>query len=51
MIREGVATRADGLKVDVKLNEAEMQLLEVENGVSLAKCCSASCAACRSART
>lgn len=37
MIREGVATRADGLKVDVKLNEAEMQLLEVENGVSLAK--------------
>ena len=37
MIREGVATRADGLKVDVKVNEAEMQLTEVENGVSLAK--------------
>lgn len=37
MIREGVATRADGLKVDVKVNEAEMQLTQVENGVSLAK--------------
>lgn len=37
MIREGVATRADGLKVDVKVNEAEMQLTQVENGVALAK--------------
>lgn len=37
MIKEGVATKADGLKVDVKVNEAEMQLTEVENGVSLAK--------------
>lgn len=37
MIKEGVATRADGLKVDVKVNEAEMQLTQVENGVSLAK--------------
>lgn len=37
MIREGVATRADGLKVDVKVNEAEMQLTQVEDGVSLAK--------------
>lgn len=37
MIREGVATRADGLKVDVRVNEAEMQLTQVENGVSLAK--------------
>lgn len=37
MIREGVATRADGLKVDVKVNEAEMQLTQVENGLSLAK--------------
>lgn len=37
MINEGVATRADGLKVDVKVNEAEMQLTQVENGVSLAK--------------
>lgn len=37
MIKVGVATKADGLKVDVKVNEAEMQLTEVENGVSLAK--------------
>ena len=37
MIREGVATRADGLKVDVKVNEAEMQLVQVDNGLSLAK--------------
>lgn len=37
MIKEGVATRADGLKVDVKVNEAEMQLTQVEDGVSLAK--------------
>lgn len=37
MIREGVATRADGLKVDVKVNEAEMQITQVENGLSLAK--------------
>lgn len=37
MIREGVATRADGLRVDVKVNEAEMQLTQVANGLSLAK--------------
>lgn len=37
MIREGVATRADGLKVNVKVNEAEMQVTQVEDGVSLAK--------------
>lgn len=37
MIEEGVANRADGLKVDVKLNEAEMQITQVENGLSLAK--------------
>lgn len=37
MIKEGVATRADGLKVNVKLNEAEMQVTQVEDGVSLAK--------------
>ena len=37
MIKEGVATRADGLTVSVKVNEAEMQLTQVENGVSLAK--------------
>lgn len=37
MIREGVATKADGLKVDVKVNEADMQLTQVEDGLSLAK--------------
>ena len=37
MIREGVATRADGLKVGVKVNEAEMSLTQVENGLALSK--------------
>lgn len=37
MIAEGVATRADGLSVKVKLNEAEMNLTKVDDGVSLAK--------------
>ena len=37
MIREGVATRADGLKVDVKVNEAEMSLTQAENGLALSK--------------
>ena len=37
MIREGVATRADGLKVDVAENEADMTRTKVENGLSLAR--------------
>ncbi len=37
MIAEGVATKADGLSVKVKLNEAEMNLTKVEDGVSLVK--------------
>jgi outer membrane protein TolC len=37
MIDEGVATRADGLSVKVKLNEAEMTLTQVENGVQLSR--------------
>jgi len=37
MIEEGVATRADGLNVAVKVNEAEMALLQVEDGLALAK--------------
>ena len=37
MIKEGVATRADGLKVDVAVNEAEMTKTKVENALSLAK--------------
>ena len=37
MIDEGVATRSDGLSVDVKLNEAEMTLLKVNDGLVLSK--------------
>ena len=37
MITEGVATKADGLSVRVKVNEAEMTLLKVEDGLSLSK--------------
>lgn len=37
MIRQGVATKADGLKVDVKVNEAEMDITRVDDGVTLAK--------------
>ncbi len=37
MIAEGVATKADGLSVRVKLNEAEMTLLKVEDGLSLSR--------------
>ena len=37
MIEEGVATRSDGLSVNVKLNEAEMTLTKVNDGVVLAK--------------
>lgn len=37
MIEEGVATKADGLSVSVKVNEAEMALLQVEDGLTLAK--------------
>ena len=37
MIGEGVATKATGLQVDVKVNEADMQVTQVENGMALAK--------------
>ncbi len=37
MIDEGVATKSDGLSVDVKLNEAEMTLLKVNDGLVLSK--------------
>lgn len=37
MIAEGVATKADGLSVKVKVNQAEMTLTQVENGLSLSK--------------
>ncbi|KAA6350775.1 hypothetical protein EZS27_001879 [termite gut metagenome] len=37
MIVEGVATKAEGLTVKVKANEAEMTLTKVEDGLSLSK--------------
>lgn len=37
LINEGFATRADGLKVDVKVNEADMAVTQADNGLALAK--------------
>ncbi|MDD7256895.1 MAG: TolC family protein [Prevotellaceae bacterium] len=37
MIKEGVATKADGLKVSVKVNEAEMTVTQAEDGLALSK--------------
>jgi outer membrane protein TolC len=37
MLKEGVATRSDGLSVRVKLNEAEMRLTQAANGVQLSR--------------
>ena len=37
MIDEGIATRSAGLQVDVKVNEAEMQVTQVENGLTLTR--------------
>ena len=37
MIREGVATRANGLSVSVKLNEAEMTLMRIDDGLVLSR--------------
>ena len=37
MIAEGVATKADGLSVKVKVNEAEMTLTKVDDGLSLSR--------------
>lgn len=37
MISEGVATKADGLSVKVKVNEAEMTMTKVDDGLSLAR--------------
>lgn len=44
MIQQGVATKADGLKVDVKVNEAEMQITQAEDGSPCRRCCSVSSA-------
>ena len=35
MIEEGVATKSDGLSVDVKVNEAEMAVMKVDDGLVL----------------
>ena len=37
MIDQGVATRSDGLSVDVKVNEAEMTLTKVNDGLVLSR--------------
>lgn len=37
MVEEGVATRANQLSVDVKLNEANVDLTKVDNGVTLSR--------------
>ncbi len=37
MIEEGVATRSDGLSVSVKVNEAEMAVQQVDDGLTLSK--------------
>jgi outer membrane protein TolC len=37
MIEEGVATKSDGLSVSVKVNEAEMAVLKVDDGLVLSK--------------
>ena len=37
IIDEGLATKADGLSVKVKLNEAEVAIIQVENGLVLSR--------------
>lgn len=37
MVDEGVATRSDALTVDVKLNSAQVDLVKVENGLTLSR--------------
>lgn len=37
MVKNGIATQAEQLSVEVKVNESEMALLQVENGLSLSK--------------
>lgn len=37
MIKEGIATKADGLSVRVKVNEAKVSLIQVNNGLSISK--------------
>jgi len=37
MIREGIATKSDGLSVKVKVNEAKVTLIQIGNGLSLCR--------------
>jgi outer membrane protein TolC len=37
MVENGFATKADGLSVKVKLNEAEVSVIQVDNGLALCK--------------
>ena len=37
LVAEGLATKADGLSVKVKVNEAEVTLIQVENGLALSR--------------
>lgn len=37
LIKEGFATKADGLSVKVKVNEAEVAIIQADNGISLLK--------------
>lgn len=37
LIAQGIATKSDGLKVAVKVNEADMQLTQVEDGLALSR--------------
>lgn len=37
MIEAGLATRADGLSIKVKVNEAEVSLIQVDNGLALSR--------------
>lgn len=48
MVEQGVATTADALSVRVKVNEAEMTLTQVEDGLNLSKWCFANYAVSRS---
>lgn len=37
IIAEGLATKADGLSVKVKVNEAEVTMIQIDNGITLSK--------------
>lgn len=37
MIGEGFATKADGLSVKVKVNEAKVTMIQVDNGLALSR--------------